>query len=128
MNENDPTRIELTEDDIARAVQAGLDTRAIADEQIKRFARPEERGEVGQRISPATADVFFVYAKTPDPYGDDPDLPEEFQQIGREYFAVDPVEGVAVALYDLPEGTRQALEEKRRVADAEGWNRLRDEQ
>jgi hypothetical protein len=62
------------------------------------------------------------------PTGDDPDLSEEMQQVGREYFAVDPNEGTAVALYDLPEGTREALADKRRLAESEGWKRLLDEQ
>lgn len=72
--------------------------------------------------------MFFIYAQTLDPYGDDPDLPEELQQLGREYFAVDPSEGVAVSLRDLPEATRTALEEKRRLAEREAWRRLLKEQ
>src|SRR5262249_22725173 len=119
---------ELSEDDVERAVRAARDSRAIAAELSIRFARPDERVDVGRRIDPATAHVFLVNAQTLDPYGDDPDLPEEMEQIGRVYFAVDPNEGVAVAFYDLPDGTREALEDKRRSADREGWRRLLDEE
>jgi hypothetical protein len=127
MTEHDFTWIELTEDEVERAVRAGLDAGAIAGEHFTRFAQPAEREQVGRRIDPATAHVFFLYAQTLDPYGDHPDLPEELQQIGREYFAVDPTEGVAVWLADLPEETQDALEDKRRLASREGWRRLLEE-
>lgn len=65
---DDIRRIELSEDDLKQAVRAGLDARGIADEQITRYARPEEREDVGRRIDPSTAHVFFVYAQTMDPY------------------------------------------------------------
>jgi hypothetical protein len=67
--------------------------------------------------------VFFVYAQTMDPYGDDPDLPDELSQVGREYFAYNPRERVAVSLGDLPEEITTALDEKRAAVDAEGWRR-----
>jgi hypothetical protein len=69
MTEDDARRIELSEDEQKRAVRAALETRAIADEQITRYAQPEEREEVCRRIDPATAQVFFVYAQIVDPYG-----------------------------------------------------------
>lgn len=126
MAEDNVTRIELSEDELERAASAASDTHAIAGEQFRRFARPDEREQVGRRIDPAKAHVFFVHAQTLDPYGDDPELPEEMQQVGREYFAVDPTEGIAVALFDLPGETRDALDDKRRLAEAEGWRRLLD--
>ena len=91
---------------------------------MNRFAEPSERQVVAARIDPATADVFFIYAQTLDPYGEEPDLPEEMRQVGREFFAADPGEGVAVWWGDLPTTTRVALEAKRRTADAEGWREL----
>jgi hypothetical protein len=45
------------------------------------------------------------YAQTLDPYGVDPDLPEELQQAGREYFARSPGSDVWV----LREGRRRCL-------------------
>jgi hypothetical protein len=41
--------------------------------------------------------------------GVDPDLPEEYQQTGRVYFARSPGSDVWVWFGDLPEGTRTAL-------------------
>ena len=41
----------------------------------------------GRKIDPATAEVDWRYAQVLDPYGVCPDLPEECDCIGREYFA-----------------------------------------
>jgi hypothetical protein len=70
------------------------------------------RKEAGLHIDPKTAEVTWEYAQTLDPYGIDPDLPEEMQQIGREYFARAPGSDVWVWFGDLPEATREALWEK----------------
>jgi hypothetical protein len=72
----------------------------------------EERRKVGLLIDPETAEVTWVYAQTLDPYGDDPDLPEECRQVGREYFARAPGSDVWVHFGDLPEATRDSLWEK----------------
>ena len=48
------------------------------------------RKEAGLKINPKTAEVEWRYAQTLDPYGVYPDLPEECQQVGREYFARSP--------------------------------------
>jgi hypothetical protein len=40
--------------------------------------------------------------QTLDPYGVDPDLPEELQQVGREYFARRPGSDIWVSFGDLP--------------------------
>jgi hypothetical protein len=42
------------------------------------------RQAVGLHIDPETAEVDCIYAQTLDPYGDFPNLPEEYQQVGRE--------------------------------------------
>jgi hypothetical protein len=47
-----------------------------------------------------------------DPYGIDPDLPEEYQQVGRAYFARAPGSGTWVWFGDLPQATSDALWEK----------------
>ena len=60
-------------------------------------------------IDPATAEVTWVYAQTLDPYGVDPELPGECQQVGREYFARVPDSDIWVHFGDLPEDTRTAL-------------------
>src|SRR5215813_7157467 len=72
------------------------------------------RKAVGLHIDPETADVEWIYAQTLDPYGDDPNLPEEYWQIGREYFARSPGSDVWVWFGDLPDATRKALWERHR--------------
>jgi hypothetical protein len=70
------------------------------------------RKEAGLKIDPETAEVEWTYAQTLDPYGVYPELPEECQQIGREYFARSPGSDVWVRFGDLPDAIRNALWEK----------------
>jgi hypothetical protein len=91
--------------------------------QMPRYAEPAERTAVGARIDPATAEVWFDYASTLDPYCE-LDLEPELRDVGRQWFTRDPIEQIAVSFYDLPPATREALEGKRRAADWEGWNQL----
>ena len=72
------------------------------------------RKEAGLHIDPATAEVMWDYRQTLDPYGIDPELPEDMQQVGREYFARSPGNDLWVHFHDLPQSTRESLEEKRR--------------
>src|SRR5262249_28742418 len=72
------------------------------------------RKEAGLKIDPETAEVEWLYAQTLDPYGVYPELPEECQQVGREYFACSPGSDVWVNFGDLPEATRDALWKKHR--------------
>src|SRR5262245_25753621 len=67
------------------------------------------RKEAGLKIDPETAEVDWNYALTLDPYGVYPELPEEYQQVGREYFARSPGSEIWVHFSDLPEATREAL-------------------
>ena len=67
------------------------------------------RKEAGLKIDPETAEVEWVYGQTLDPYGVDPDLPEECRQIGRNYFARSPGSDIWVCFDDLPDATRDAL-------------------
>ena len=52
------------------------------------------RKAVGLEIDPETAEVDWIYGLTLDRYGDHPDLPEEHQQVGQEYFARSPGSGM----------------------------------
>ncbi len=61
------------------------------------------------KIDPDTAEVHWEYGQTLDPYGVYPELPDEFQQIGREYFARVPGSQIWVSFGDLPEETRDRL-------------------
>jgi hypothetical protein len=72
------------------------------------------RREEGLKIDPETAETEWWYAQTLDPYGVDPDLPDEFWQVGREYFASSPGSDIWVSFRDLPDATRERLWEKRR--------------
>jgi hypothetical protein len=64
------------------------------------------RKAVGLHIDPEVAEVFWTYGQTLDPYGDDPDLPEEYSCVGREYFARSPGGDVWINFGDLPENPR----------------------
>jgi hypothetical protein len=70
------------------------------------------RKEAGLRIDPETAEARWEHGQVCDPYGVDPNLPEEYQCIGRNYFARSPGSNVWVSFYDLPEVTRVALWKK----------------
>jgi hypothetical protein len=70
------------------------------------------RKQAGLQIDPETAEVEWTYAQTFVPYGLEPDLPEELEQVGRAYFARSPGSDVWVWFGDLPDATRHALWEK----------------
>jgi hypothetical protein len=74
------------------------------------------RKEEALKIDPETAEVMWWYAQTLDPYGvkDEWELPEEFDCVGREYFARAPGSDIWVWFGDLPDKTREKL-----------WSRLR---
>jgi hypothetical protein len=84
------------------------------------------RKEAGLKIDPETAEVDWTYALTLDPYGVYRDLPEEYQQVGREYFARSPGSDIWVNFGDLPEATRDALwkKHKRKLAFPAGLEGL----
>jgi hypothetical protein len=67
------------------------------------------RKEAGAHIDSETAEVEWTYSLTLDPYGIFPELPEEYQQVGREYFARSPGSDVWVEFGGLPAATRDAL-------------------
>jgi hypothetical protein len=67
------------------------------------------RKQEGLKIDAGTAEVTWHYAQTLDPYGVCPDLPEECQCIGREYFARSPGSDIWVHFGDLPDEVREAL-------------------
>ena len=63
------------------------------------------RKEAALHIDPETAEVTWIYAQTVDPYGVHPEPPDEYWQVGREYFARSPGSDVWV----LREGRRRCL-------------------
>ena len=70
------------------------------------------RKEAGLQIDPQTAEVFWKYGYTIDPYAVYPDLTDEERQIGRIYFARSPESDIWVEFGDLPDATREALWER----------------
>jgi hypothetical protein len=68
------------------------------------------RKKAGLHIDPETAEVEWSYANVIDPYGLEPELPE--QCWGREYFARSPGSNVWVCFGDLPDSTRNVFWEK----------------
>ena len=80
------------------------------------------RKEAGLQIDPENAEVYWCYALTVDPYAVYPELPEEYRQVGREYFARSPESDIWVNFGDLPETTRIALWEKYKSKLAFGRN------
>ena len=66
------------------------------------------RKAAGLKIEARSAEVMWCYAQTLDPYGID-ELPEECQQVGREYFARARGSDIWVWFGDLPQETRDAL-------------------
>jgi hypothetical protein len=69
------------------------------------------RKKAGLKIDPETAEVDWSYEQTLDPYGllDEWELPEEFHQVGREYWARAPGSDVWVHFSDLPDTVREKL-------------------
>ena len=70
------------------------------------------RKEAAKHINPDTAEVDWEHGQIMDPYGIDPDLPDELWCVGRVYFARSPGSDIWVCFYDLPEEIRSALWEK----------------
>jgi hypothetical protein len=84
--------------------------RSSATENVKKWLAI--RKKAGRQIDPETAEVDWWYAQVVDPYGVRADIPEELQQVGRDYFARSPGSDVWVWFGDLPIATRDALWEK----------------
>ena len=77
------------------------------DEDVQRLLA--SRKEAGLKIDPDTAEVCWEYGPVMDPYGVYSDLPEECQQVGRQYFARSPGSDIWVHFWDLPDETREVL-------------------
>jgi len=87
-----------------------MSTWKMTDQELKEFR--SIRKQAAQHIDPETAEVEWLYVQTADPYGINPDLPEEMQQVGRGYFARAPGSDIWVWFGDLPEATSTALWER----------------
>ncbi len=84
----------------------------MADHNMEQFLK--DRKKAALHIDPETAQVDWTYGETMDPYGSDPDLPNELQCIGRIYSARSPGSELWVCFGDLPEKICSALWERHR--------------
>jgi hypothetical protein len=87
------------------------------------------RKEAGLKIDPKTAEVEWSYGLDRDPYGicDEWELPEEFDQVGRQRWARAPqTDDIWVHFGDLPETVREELWARHgsRIAFPAGLDRL----
>jgi hypothetical protein len=89
----------------------------MTEQELKEFRSIRE--EAGLKIDPATAEVNWEWAQVADPYGIRPDLPREYQQVGRVYFARSPESHIWVEFGDLPGAIRDSLWERLRAAPVE---------
>ena len=74
------------------------------------------RKNAGRKIDPETCELMWDHGCTSDPYGIDPELPEELQQVSRNYFARSPGSDIWVWFGDLPRSTERALWEKHKAS------------
>ncbi len=70
------------------------------------------RKEEGRKIDPNTAEVWWNWADTSDPYCVYPHPPGEYQCVGRVYFARSPGSDIWVLFSDLPDETERRLWER----------------
>ena len=66
----------------------------------------------GHQIDPENAEVDWEFGQVADPYRIYPNLPSEYDCVGRLYFARNPGSSVWIAFGDLPDATRNALESR----------------
>ena len=67
------------------------------------------RKQAALAIDPKSAEVAWIYGLSFDCYGVNPDLPEELEVVGREYFARSLGSEIWVSFNDLPEATSEML-------------------
>jgi hypothetical protein len=86
-------------------------TRRVMSEAERENFR-EVRRQAGLLMNPSTAEVTWWYVQDMDPYGIDPELPEQYHCISRGYFARAPKSDIWVCFDDLPKSSHDALWEK----------------
>jgi hypothetical protein len=87
----------------------GREVLGMPEAEKKKFYKV--RKEAGRHIDPETAEVAWTYAYVVDPYGIEI-VPEEYQCVGREYFARAPGSDMWICFSDLPKAVHKALWEK----------------
>jgi hypothetical protein len=95
--------------------QKGMGDDMMTDEERETWLAI--RKDAGLKIDPETAEVHWHWGQSLDPYGVGPKLPEELQQVGREYFARSPGSDVWVNFEDLSEAVVDRLWERMKAGD-----------
>ncbi len=106
-----PTDLRFSDDELAvvddalTSVVGGADQDERTDVALPAWQkiRRELRSRAARRIRPDTATLAFDYAQVVDPYGEVPNVPPEFQCVGRAYFLFDPDEKVWVLEWEVRE-------------------------
>lgn len=106
---------ERIEEELVEAVMENPPSNGMVIAEQEREKWYAIRREEALKINPQTAEVMWSYQYTLDPYGTERELPEEFRQVGREYFARAPGSDIWVWFYDLPRATEDALWEKHKA-------------
>src|SRR3954454_646454 len=70
------------------------------------------RRKAAEHIDSETAEVSWTYALIVDPYGIDPNVPEELHVVGRAYFARSPDSDIWVSFDDLQNAVAKELWKK----------------
>lgn len=107
--------IEELDDELTQAVRDNPPTDEMVAEEHKKLKWLAIRREEALKIDAATAEVFWSYEQTFDPYRIEP-LPEGYWQVGREYFARRPNGDIWVWFGDLPAATADALWKRHRAS------------
>ena len=82
------------------------------------------RKDAALRIDPETAEVYWEHGQICDPYGVEDLLSEEYQCIGRNYFARSPGSDVWVSFHDLPKVVCDRLWQRISAGDFDGEDDL----
>jgi hypothetical protein len=75
------------------------------------------REKAGQELDPEIAEVMWDWVQTLDPYGVCPDIPDELNSVGREFFARAIGSDIWVQFSDLPEATAARLWQRIKAGD-----------
>lgn len=71
-----------------------------------------DRKAAAQRIDVETCEIMWEYIQILDPYGVEPDLPDEKLQVGRGYFVRSFESDGWVSVYDLPRGRASRVHDR----------------
>jgi hypothetical protein len=92
--------------------------RKLEESQLAKKQWLALRKDAALRIDPERVEVRWEYGQTLDPYGVE-SLPEEYSQVGRNYFARSPESDMWVSFYDLPQPVVKRLWDRLAADDFE---------